>query len=70
MVTQLHIHVYILFSPTIMLHHKWLDIALRATQQDLTANPFQKQYFASINPKLPIYPIPSPSPLGFHIFNG
>jgi len=25
MVTQLHIHVYILFSHIIMLHHKWLD---------------------------------------------
>ena len=27
MVTQLHIHIYILFSHVIMLHHKWLDIA-------------------------------------------
>ena len=35
MVTQLHIHVYILFSPIIMLHHKWLGIVLSATQQDL-----------------------------------
>ena len=26
MVTQLHIHAYIFFSPIIMLHHKWLDI--------------------------------------------
>ena len=43
MVTQLYIHVYILFSPIIMLHHKWLDIVLSATQQDLIANPFQKQ---------------------------
>ena len=42
-VTQLHIQVYILFSPNIMLHHKWLDIVLSATQQDLFANPFQRQ---------------------------
>ena len=40
MVTQLHTHVYILFSHIIMLHHKWLDIVLSATQQDLIANPF------------------------------
>ena len=40
-----------------MLHHKWLDIVLSATQQDLTANPFQRQSSASINPKLPIHPI-------------
>ena len=37
MVTQLHIHVHILFSHIIMLHHKWLDIAPSATQQDLIA---------------------------------
>ena len=42
MVTQLHTHVYILFSPIIMLHHKWLDIVPRATQQDPIANPFQR----------------------------
>ena len=41
--TQLHIEVYILFSPIIMLHHKWIDIVLSAKQQDLIANPFQKQ---------------------------
>ena len=26
---------FFLFSPIIMLHHKWLDIVLSATQQDL-----------------------------------
>jgi len=36
-VTQSHIHVYILFSHIIMLHHKRLDIVLSATQQDLIA---------------------------------
>ena len=43
MVTQLHTHVYILFSHIIMLHHKWLDIVSSATQQDLIANPFQRE---------------------------
>ena len=43
MVTQLYIYVYILFSPIILLNHKWLDIVLRATQQDFIANPFQRQ---------------------------
>ena len=39
MVTQLNVHVYIIFSYIIMLYHKWLDIDPRATQQDLIANP-------------------------------
>ena len=43
MVTQLHIHVHILFSHIIMPHHEWLDIAPSATQQDLIPNPFQRQ---------------------------
>ena len=43
MVTQLYIHVYTLFSPIIMLYHKWLDTVLSATQQELIANPFRKQ---------------------------
>ena len=42
-VTQLYIHVYILFSHIIMLHHEWLDIVPSAIQQELTAYPFQKQ---------------------------
>ena len=41
--TQLHIHVYIIFSPIVMLRSKYLDIVLSATQQDLIFNPFQKQ---------------------------
>ena len=55
---QLHIHVHIQFSHIIMLYHKWIGIFPSATQQDLIANPFQKQKFASINPKLPIQPTP------------
>ena len=31
MVTQLHIHVYILFSHIIIFHHKWPDIVPSAT---------------------------------------
>ena len=37
----------------------YLDIVLSATQPDLIVNPFQKQQFASVNPKLPIHPTPS-----------
>ena len=42
-VTQLYIHVYILFSHIIMLHHKWLDIVPSAIEKDLIAYPFQRQ---------------------------
>ena len=63
MVTQLHLHVYIVFSHIIMLHCNGLNIVPSATQQDLIANPFQSQQSASINPKLPIHPTPSPTPL-------
>ena len=34
MVTQLHIHLYILFSYIIVLHHKWLDIVAIAFGMD------------------------------------
>ena len=57
-----HIHVYIPFSHIVMLYHKWLDIVPRAIQMDIVAYPFQRQEFASINPKLPIHPTPSPTP--------
>ena len=40
-VTQLHIHVYILFSHIVMLHHKWPDIVPSAIQQDPIAYLFQ-----------------------------
>ena len=43
MVTQLYLHVYILVSHIIMLHHKWLHKVPSATQQDLIANPSQRQ---------------------------
>ena len=60
MVTQSHIHVHILFSHIIMLHHKWLDIVPSATEQELIANPFQRQWFVSINPKLPFVQLQCP----------
>ena len=41
--TQLHIHVYIIFSAIVVLHFKYLDIVLSATQQNLIVNPFQEQ---------------------------
>ena len=42
-VTQSHIHVYIFFSPIIMLYHKWADLVARGIQQDPIAYPFQRQ---------------------------
>ena len=60
--SKLHIHVYILFPPTVVLQCKYLDIVLNVTQQDLIVHPFQDQYFAPVKPKLPIPPTPSLSP--------
>ena len=58
-------HKYILFLTLfIMFHHLWLDIVPSAIQQDLTAHPFQRQQFASINPIFPVHP--TPFPLGNH----
>ena len=41
--TKLHIHVYIIFPPIVVLQYKYLDRVLNATQQDLIVNPFQGQ---------------------------
>ena len=46
-----------------MFHHKWPDRVPSATQQDPIADPSQRQQSASIYPKLPVHPTPSPSPL-------
>ena len=54
--TKLHIHVYIFFPPIVVLGCMYLDIALKATQQDLIVNQFQEQQFASTNPMLPNLP--------------
>ena len=59
-VTHTYIHS---FSHIIMLHHKWLDIVPSGIQQHLIAYPFQRQSFAPVNPKLPVHPTPSSSPL-------
>ena len=53
MVTHLHIHVPILFSHIIMLHH-----SSQCYTQDLIANPFQRQYLLS--PSSPTTPSLSP----------
>ena len=39
--TKLHLHAYIFFPPFVPLQDKYLDIVLKATQQDLIVNPFQ-----------------------------
>ena len=57
-----YMHTFFFFH-IIMLHHKWLDTVPRATQQDLIAYQFQRQYATTKTPKFPIHPIPSPSPL-------
>ena len=61
----IYICIYILFLTlsSIMLHHTWLDIVPSAIQQDLITYPFQRQWFASINPRFPILPTPSHSSL-------
>ena len=41
--TKLHMHVHIIFPPTVVLQRKYLDKVLSATQQDLIVNPFQEQ---------------------------
>ena len=41
-------------------HEHALSQVPSATQQDLIANPHQSQSFASLHPKLPIHPTPSP----------
>ena len=61
--SKLHIHVYIIFPPIVMLQCKYLDIVLNAIQQDLLVNPFQ---VVSDNTKLLIPPTPSLSPRGSH----
>ena len=68
-VTQSHTHRYILFLTlsSIVCHHKWLDIVPSAMQRDLIAYPFQRQSFASANPRFPVHPSPSPAPVAHNI---
>jgi len=67
-VTQSYKHIYTPFLTlsSIILHHKWLDMVPCAMEQDLIAYPFQRQYSASINPRLTVRPTPSPSSLANH----
>ena len=67
-VTQSYKHIYTPFLTlsSIILHHKWLDMVPCAMEQDLIAYPFQRQYSASINPRLTVHPTPSPSSLANH----
>ena len=58
-VTESYKYIYS-FSHIIMFHHKWLDIAPCAIQQNLIAYPLQIQSFESTKPKLPVYPTSSP----------
>ena len=58
--TKLHIHVYIIFPPIVVLQCKYLDIVLSATQQALIVNPFLRLHSTSIYPKLPVPSTPSP----------
>ena len=46
-----------------MVYPKRLDRVPWAVQQDLIAYPFSMQQLASTNPKLPVQPTPSASPL-------
>ena len=57
-----HTYIHYFFSHY-MFYHKWLDKVPSATQQEPIANPSPRQESASINPRLPIHPTPSPSPL-------
>ena len=57
---EIYIYTFFLTVSSIMLYHKWPDIVPCAIQQDLIAYPLQMQSFASINPRLPVHPTPSP----------
>lgn len=45
---------------------KQLDIVPGATEQDLIANPFHRQPFASAKPRFPVRAPSLPLPLGIH----
>ena len=64
--TQLHIHAHIILSPIVVLRCEYPDIALSAPQQELTANPVQRQSLAPApsSPSSPSLPLP-PDPLWF-----
>ena len=66
-VTQSYIYIYIYNFSHIIPHHVPLQviryIVPHAIQQDLITHPLQMQEFSSLNPRHPIHPTPSPSPV-------
>ena len=62
-----YIYIYAYSFSHIILHHVPLQVIRYivpcAIQQDLIAHPCQKQEFSSTNPRFPIHPTPSLSPL-------
>ena len=62
MYIYIHTHTHILFLTlsSILMHHKWLNIIPCPIQPDPIAHPLQMQQFAFTNPRIPIYPTPSP----------
>ena len=52
-----------------MFQNNWLGRVPRATQQDPMANPSWRLHSASLYPKLPVPPIPSPCPLATSLFS-
>ena len=60
---QLHIHVYILFSPITMLLHKYLDIVFSATQQISLLIHSKSSSLHLVTPSSQSIPLPPP-PLG------
>ena len=63
-----HTYIHSFFSHY-MFHHNWLDRVPSATQQDPITNPFQRQHSASVYPKFPVPPTPSPSPLATQVYS-
>ena len=59
-VTQLHVHVYILFPHVTMFHHKWLDIVPSAIQQDLIAIHSKGNSLHLLTPNSQSIPLPPP----------
>ena len=55
--------VYIFFS--IIIYYRILDIVPCAQQQDLAVYPFYIEQFVSANPRLLIFPSPTPFPLWY-----
>ena len=57
-------HVYTHSFSHVILHHAPSQVTRvpSAIQQDLIVYPFQMQHCASVNPRFPVHPTPSPPP--------